>query len=93
MTSRPLSQLRTTPTHSSPTTAQGTLDFGRYSDDQLMAERERRQRQRSELSLHTDAEPAAHTALASIDREVERINDELIRRARSRHPSSFRRVS
>ena len=55
MTSRPLSQLRTTPTHSSPTTAQGTLDFGRYSDDQLMVERERRQRQRSELSLHTEA--------------------------------------
>ena len=69
----------------SPTTVDATLDYGGYDDDELLAERDRQQRQLEELTLHPDH---AATLLVSIDGAIERMTDELIRRARSRHPSS-----
>jgi hypothetical protein len=93
MTFRSLSLIPNTPEHPSPAPDHATLDYGRYGDDQLIAERDRRQRQRDELMLNADGEAATHTLMVSIEREVDRITDELIRRARSRHPSSFRPAS
>jgi hypothetical protein len=93
MTFRPLSLILNQPTDPAPAPGHATLDYARYSDDQLIAERERRQRQRDELVLHTDGEATVYTLLVSIDGEVERITDELMRRARSRHPSSFNPAS
>ncbi len=89
MTFRPLSLILNKPTDPSATTDGATLDYGRYSDDELIAERERRQRQRGDLLLHADGDSATYALMVSIDGEVGRITDELIRRARSRHPSSF----
>ncbi len=63
-------------------------DYSRYGEEQLLQERERRQKQLDELTLHPERSPATWSLLASIDAEIERITDELIRRARSRHPSS-----
>ncbi len=66
---------------------EATADYSAYSDDRLLSERDRRQRQLDELTLHPDRS-AVSSLLVSVDGEVERITDELIRRARSRHPSS-----
>ncbi len=66
---------------------EATDDYGAYSDDRLHDERDRKQRQLDELTLHPDRS-AVCSLLVSIDGEIERITDELIRRARSRHPSS-----
>ena len=93
MTFRSLSLILNKPTDPSPAPSHATLDYGHYSDDQLIAERERRQRQRDELMLRADGEAATYTLMVSIDGEVERITNELVRRARSRHPSSFNPAS
>jgi hypothetical protein len=93
MTFRPLSLILNKTTDPSPAPAHGTPDYSRYSDDELIAERDRRQRQRDELMFHAGAEPSARDLMASLEGEVGRITDELIRRARSRHPSSFRPAS
>jgi hypothetical protein len=93
MTIHPLSLIRTKAAHPSSTTAQDMLDYSRYSDDELMTERARRHRQLDELSLFAEGESDASALLVRLDEEVERITDELIRRARSRHPSSFQPAS
>ena len=89
MTFHPLSLIGGTATDP----AQATLDYSRYGDDQLMAERERRQRQLDELTHHGAGEAATCSLMVSLDDEIERITGELIRRARSRHPSSFNPAS
>jgi hypothetical protein len=66
-------------------------DYSTYGDDQLTAERDRQQNQLDELTLHPGSSPAVGQLRSSIENEVGRINDELLRRARSRHPSSHRR--
>ncbi len=63
-------------------------DYRSYSDDQLLAERDRRQRRLDELSGAGDQTSVTCSQLVSLDGEVEQMTDELIRRARSRHPSS-----
>ncbi len=93
MTFRSLSLILNNPTDPSPAPAVGSPDYGSYSDDQLTAERDRRQRQRDELMLHAHGDTSTLSLLSSIDGEVERITAELIRRARSRHPSSFNPAS
>jgi hypothetical protein len=72
----------------SPTTADATPDYRAYDDDELLVERDRQQRRLEELTLHPDPGQANCSRLVGIDGEVERITDEMIRRARSRHPSS-----
>ncbi len=52
-------------------------DYRHYSDEQLLEERERR--------LRTQAE---HQGAPIVDEQVDQITDELIRRARLRHPSA-----
>ena len=68
-------------------TLEANADYSAYSDDWLLSERDRKQRQLDELTRHPDRS-AVCSLLVSLDGEIERITDELIRRARSRHPSS-----
>jgi hypothetical protein len=63
-------------------------DYTFTQDEQLMAERDRQRRQLDELTLHPGSSPAVDQLRASIEREVDRMTDELRRRARARHPSS-----
>ncbi len=93
MTIHPLSLIRNKTTRPTATTAQDVVDYSRYADDELIAERSRRQRQLDELTLYALGETDASALLVRLDEEVERITDELIRRARSRHPSSFHPAS
>ncbi len=65
-------------------------DYSMYGNDQLIAERERQQSQLDELTMHPSSSPAVGQLRSSIESEVARITDELVRRARSRHPSSQR---
>ncbi len=85
--------IRNKTTRPTATTAQDMLEYSRYTDDELIAERARRQRQLDELTLFAEGQSDASTLLVRLDEEVERITDELIRRARSRHPSSFHPAS
>ena len=87
MNIRPLFLTRTNELDPAPT-LEATADYSAYSDEQLIRERDQQQRQLEELTLHSDRSRATRSLLISIDGEVERITDELIRRARSRHPSS-----
>ena len=64
------------------------VDYRQYSDEQLTEERDRQQRQLEELTRHLDHPSATGRQLVDADDAVERIDDELIRRARQRHPSS-----
>ncbi len=88
MNIRPLFPSRTTPHGPKAGEVESVPNYSRYGEGQLVAERERRQKQLDELTLHTDRSAATGSLLASIDAEIERITDELVRRARSRHPSS-----
>jgi hypothetical protein len=63
-------------------------DYTSFGDEELSGERDRQRQQLDELSLHPGSSPAVTQLRASIEREVGRMNDELKRRARSRHPSS-----
>jgi hypothetical protein len=71
----------------------GVIDYTYFSDEQLLLERDRQRSQLDELVLHSGSSGAVEDLRASIDREVERMTDELRQRARSRHPSSRSMVS
>jgi hypothetical protein len=66
------------------------VDYSGYSDDQLIAERERRVHRHLQPVLHTAPSSADESSL-TVEDDVDRITEELIRRARSRHPSSLGR--
>jgi hypothetical protein len=66
----------------------GDTDYSMFGDEQLRAERDRQSDQLDELVLHPGGSPAVALLRHSLEREVERMTDELRRRARSRHPSS-----
>jgi hypothetical protein len=66
----------------------GVPDFTHYSDERLHTERDSQIDQLRELTMH--GSPAVDALRASIEREVNYMTDELKRRARAKHPSSFR---
>ena len=63
-------------------------DFTMIGDEQLIIERERQRKQLDEMTMNPGSYPAVGQLLSGIEREVERMTDELIRRARSGHPAS-----
>lgn len=71
---------------------QGILDVGidytMIDDEQLIIDRDRQRRQLDELTVNPGSSPAIGQLLSNIEREVERMTDELIQRALSRHPAS-----
>jgi hypothetical protein len=71
----------------------GDIDYSLFGDEQLMAERDRQRDQLQELVLHPGGSPAVAQLRDSLEREVDRMTDELRRRARSRHPSSHGRMA
>ncbi len=58
------------------------------TDEQLRIERDRLREQLDELTNTRKSSRADCQLLVDIEREVEQIMDELLQRARSRHPSS-----
>jgi hypothetical protein len=68
----------------------GGPGYDRYSDDQINRDLQRLLRRLDELNLHTARGPGERAVVSGIEHEVERIQHEEIRRARSRHPSSQR---
>jgi hypothetical protein len=62
-------------------------DYRHYSDEQLLEERERRLRSVAEPTVRIELTSESHRAPV-VDEQVDRITDELIRRARLRHPSA-----
>jgi len=70
------------------TKVDGVISYSLYSDEQLISERDRLRDQLNELTVHPSSSAAVSQLLVSIDREIEGIANELMRRARSRHPSS-----
>jgi hypothetical protein len=78
-------------THSSEPlqiTTDEVIDYTYFSDEQLLAERDRQRTQLDELIVHSGRSDVVDHLRASIEREVERMSGELRARARSRHPSS-----
>ncbi len=69
------------------TTIHGVPDYALLAEDQLIAERDRLRIQSDELTMHRAASPGVSQRLVTIEEEIERISDELLQRARSRHPS------
>lgn len=66
----------------------GVTSFVAYSDEELILERDRRRKQMDELTMRRGASPSLIQLIVSIDREVERMTDELTRRATAKHPAS-----
>ena len=62
----------------------GDTDYSMFGDEQLRNERDRQSDQLQELVLHRGGSPAVAQLRRSLEREVERMTDELRRRARSR---------
>ncbi len=63
-------------------------NYRHYSDEQLLEERERRLRSLAEPTLRIETAPTGSHREPVIDDRVDQITDELIRRARLRHPSA-----
>ncbi len=59
-----------------------------YTDDELIIERDRQRKRLDELTLQPGTSPSIVQLLVGIEGEVERMTDELMRRARARHPAS-----
>jgi len=63
-------------------------NYRHYSDEQLLEERERRLRSLAEPALRIELASAGSHGAPVIDEQVDQITEELIRRARLRHPSA-----
>jgi hypothetical protein len=61
-------------------------DYRHYTDEQLLEERERRRAQ-TQPTLRIESDPAG-SARTVVDDRIDLITDELVRRARLRHPSA-----
>ena len=70
------------------TRVNGVVSYVLFTDEQLIGERDRLMDQLNELTLHSGSSTAVGRLLVSIDREFEHITAELIKRARTRHPSA-----
>ena len=66
----------------------GVISYILFADEQLINEADRLKQQLKELTFHPGGSPGVGLLAASIKRELEGIANELMRRARSRHPSS-----
>jgi hypothetical protein len=62
----------------------GGLGYLLATDEQLVAERQRQRLQLRLLTVNPGTSPAIGTVFASIERAIERIDDELIRRVTTR---------
>lgn len=67
-------------------TFDANVDLGRWSDDQLNAQRDHWLEELSELTRQSADQPL----IDGVARDVEALTNELVRRARARHPSSQR---
>jgi hypothetical protein len=64
------------------------VDYTSLSDLELILERDRLREQLEELTVNPARSPAVCQLLADIDQQIDRVTDELTRRALSRHPTS-----
>ena len=64
------------------------ISYRLFTDEQLIVERGRLRDQLEELTMNPGSSPVASQILVNMDREIERMTDELGQRARSLHPSS-----
>jgi hypothetical protein len=71
-------------------TPDAVTELHRWTDDQLNAERDCRMEELSELTRRTGDTSANQQLIADIAGDVELLTNELVRRARARHPSSQR---
>jgi len=72
--------------HGEPTPYEDFVPFrySGFSDDELLAECAKRRKQLDVLATHPGVSPAVGQILVSMDYEVERMTDELVRRLNSR---------
>jgi hypothetical protein len=66
----------------------GDESYPLLTDDQLIIERDRLRDQLEELTVNPGSSPVVCQLLVNIEHEIEHMMDELLQRARSRHPSS-----
>jgi hypothetical protein len=76
-----------------PTEATGSAtneqsDYASLSDLDLILERDRLREQLDDLTINPGSSPVVSQTLIDIDQQIDRMTDELTRRALSRHPSS-----
>ncbi|MGO8871113.1 MAG: hypothetical protein ACLQPH_06870 [Acidimicrobiales bacterium] len=88
MDSRSERQSDTRPSAPSRTTVNGVEMYLLSTDEQLIVERDRQQHQLDELIRHPAGSACVMQLATSIERDVDRKTEELLRRARARHPSS-----
>ncbi len=63
----------------------GLTSYSTYTDEELIIERDRQREHLDELTLHPDPLPSVGQLLTGIEREIQRLTEELLRRARSTH--------
>jgi hypothetical protein len=64
------------------------VSYRLFTDEQLIIERRRLVNQLDELTMNPGSSPVASQILVNMEREIERMTDELRQRALSQHPSS-----
>jgi hypothetical protein len=87
MSATPEELTRTAPAGDRPG-PEASLRYGMLPDAWLTAKRDRRQAQLMELALHPVKSPIFTDLLLSMEHEVHEMTQELVRRAKARHPSS-----
>ena len=68
------------------TLAPGGKSYPLLTDEQLIIERDRLRERLDELTATRGSSPVDCQLLVNIEREIEHMMDELLQRARSRHP-------
>ena len=70
------------------TNTSGVISSSLIGDEQLVSERDHLRDRLDELTKNPGSSPVASQILVNMEREIERMTDELRQRALSRHPSS-----
>jgi hypothetical protein len=93
MRTRPEDQTWTRGPSSGRGTRTGCIGLSLLTDEELLVERDRRRLQRERLTRHPGTSPAVGRLFVSMDRDIERLTDELVRRVLVRRPWSPRSPS
>ncbi len=71
-----------------PAPVAARTSFEMFNDEWLALKRDRRLQQLFDLAMHPIKSPVYLELMSSMQREIDGMTDELVRRARSRHPSA-----
>lgn len=89
---QPVTAIWAPPGDDHPANTTGVISYRLFTDKQLISERTRLRARLEDLTMNPGSSPAVGQVLVNMERDLERMTDEVGRRSIARHPSLGGRI-